>query len=194
MSDLRIGVAVLAAGSSRRFGDADKLAQPFRGKRLGEHATQAITAERFAQAWVVTSQGSHPCSETWRADGFDIVTNPSASGGMGTSVALAAALAHDTNLDALLIALADMPLVPAEHFQAFAARMGDEQSILVSARDQTRLPPAMFGSAHFAELEALIGDKGARDLLAKGQMITCPPDWLIDIDTPEDLQKYGQAG
>ena len=112
---------------------------------------------------------------------------------MGTSVALAAELADANGCDALMIALADMPLVPTEHFAALAKVSMHPQEVLVSASKKVRMPPAIFGKDHFVSLSELQGEKGARDLLARGQVVECPPEWLIDIDTPDDLRKHGQA-
>ena len=44
---MRLGVALLAAGSSRRFGEADKLAQPLGDELLGVRAAKAIPLDRF---------------------------------------------------------------------------------------------------------------------------------------------------
>ncbi len=185
---MRLGVALLAAGSSQRFGDADKLAQLFRGMRLGEHAAAAIPVARFELAWAITQSDKLE----WRTDGFKLVLNPHAYQGMGTSVALAAQLAIEAGLDALLIALADMPLVPRAHFEALVNAATSPQDIAVSSNG-ARTPPAIFGRDHFQELAALNGDKGARDILTQGRIIACPPEWLIDIDTPQALRKYGQG-
>lgn len=189
----RLGVALLAAGSSRRFGSADKLAQPFRGRLLGEHAARAIPIERFKSAWVITSIGGHPCEPGWIDAGFEPVINPKAHEGLSASVVMAAELAEANRCDALLIALADMPLVSTGHFSALANLSTHGHDIFVSAWGDARMPPAIFGKDHFVTLSESEGDTGARDLLAAGTPVVCPPDWLIDIDTPEALQKYGQS-
>lgn len=183
----RLGVALLAAGSSRRFGDADKLSASYQGLMVGEHAPQAIPVERFQCAWVVTAGRDHPCEPTWRAAGFEVLINPLSSDGMGTSVALAARAAMEANLDSLLIALADMPLVPRSHFEALIGAFTNAETIAVSAKDEARMPPAIFGKGHFKALAASSGDTGARSLLKEGEIVECPPQWLKDIDTVEDL-------
>lgn len=189
MAELRIGAALLAAGSSRRFGDMDKLVQPLFGRPLGEHAAAAIPADRFAAAgaWVIASQLNHPCQRAWQNAGFSVVLNDSAENGMGTSVALVARTAGMADCDAILIALADMPLVPREHFAALVDAFSGPADIICSSNGQSQMPPAIFGSDHFAALAALTGDKGAGAMLAQGDVIPCPPEWLIDIDTPEAL-------
>ena len=120
--------------------------------------------------------------------------NASAREGMGTSVALAARLAREAECKALLIALADMPLVPVAHFQALARRADEigERAIIVSQIGEARTPPAVFGRAHFSALTDLGGDTGARRILQKGEVVPCPPEWLEDIDTPEALARLSK--
>lgn len=188
-------MAVLAAGASRRFGEADKLAARFRGKRLGEHVCENAPAKLIAPgcAIVIASSADSACRLAWEKAGFQIALNARADRGMGTSVALAAILAGRARCDALLIALADMPLVPRAHFAALieASRTGSEA--VCSTDGNTRLPPAVFGARHLPKLALLDDDIGARALLKDARTLSCPPEWLIDIDTPEALQKYGQA-
>ncbi|MEO1730389.1 MAG: nucleotidyltransferase family protein [Pseudomonadota bacterium] len=187
-----IAVAVLAAGSSRRFGDADKLAARFRGKRLGEHVCAALAKGPFAHRWVIASRADHPCHAAWGRSGFITALNARSSEGMGTSVALAANLARQARCKALLISLADTPLVPAEHFATLAAKVAKlgDGGIIVSRSHDTLMPPAAFGAAHFERLAQLTGDKGARAILQEGKALACPPEWLIDIDTPEALARF----
>ncbi|WP_299193847.1 nucleotidyltransferase family protein [uncultured Erythrobacter sp.] len=193
MTEFRIGVALLAAGASRRFGEADKLAAQFRGRPLGEHAASALPQEKFARGWVITSVAGHPCEDHWRGCGLQPVVNPDAVKGMGSSVALAASLAQEAGLDALLVALADMPLVPREHYCALLGALKRPCDIAASSNGDRNLPPAIFGSDFFTALMELSGDQGARKLIGESRSLDCPPDWLIDIDSPQDLQDHGQA-
>ncbi|MEM1051389.1 MAG: nucleotidyltransferase family protein [Pseudomonadota bacterium] len=183
----RLGVALLAAGASRRFGEADKLAVDFRGERLGEHAALALAGVGYVQGWVITSAPDHPCERTWRSCGFTPLINPNAHKGMGTSVALAAKVAEQASLDGLLIALGDMPLVPQEHFEALIDVWDVSEPIVVSAKGDVRMPPALFSSGQFKALQQSTGDQGARVLIEQGLAIPCPPGWLKDVDRPEDF-------
>ena len=192
MAELRkIGVALLAAGASRRFGDADKLSQRIGDDRLGEIAAIAFPRSRCSRGWVIVSAQGHPCERVWATEGFEPVANPLAHQGMGTSVALAAQLALHECIDALAIVLADMPMVPTEHFVALIDAVADAEDIATSAIGDARMPPAVFGSAHFSILAEQSGDRGARGLLEQGKVVECPAGWLIDIDTPADLAKHG---
>ncbi|EAQ27820.1 hypothetical protein NAP1_09507 [Erythrobacter sp. NAP1] len=184
----RLGVALLAAGASRRFGSEDKLEAIFRGRRLGEHAAMAIPIEEFAASWVITSRSGHACEQLWKERGLEPIVNPRAANGMGTSVACAARRAEAEGLDGLVIALADMPMIPRGHFMTLMSALDGPQAIAVSAFKKHRSPPAVFGRGHFSALASREGDIGARDLLARGEPILCPPNWLVDIDTPEALK------
>lgn len=192
MAKRRVFMAVLAAGSSRRFGQKDKLVQPFRGKRLAEHICEAAPMDRLAPggAIVLASRADHPCRAAWEKAGFQIALNARADRGMGTSVALAAGLARQTKSDALLIALADMPLVPASHLAALIGACQTHGDSVCSFDGQRRTPPAIFGRDHFSSLATLHEDVGARALLQRARTIECPPEWLIDIDTPEALRRF----
>jgi len=188
----RVFMAVLAAGSSRRFGEDDKLAARFRGKRLGEHICDNAPRELIAPqcAVVIASRADHPCRAAWEKAGFQIALNARAQEGMGTSVALAALLAQKRDCDALLIALADMPLVPQTHLAALieACRAGSDT--VCSTNGTARTVPATFSRRAFAALTTLDEDVGARGLLKGAQALSCPPQWLIDIDTPQALARY----
>lgn len=191
----RVAAALLAAGASRRFGPDDKLAADLKGTMLGVHAALAMNARRFCAAWVITSPPGHPCEAEWRDAGFKPVSNPTADEGMGTSVAMAAQLASEAGADALLIALADMPMVPSEHFSALIIEGERHRSgyIVGSQGTGAIMPPAVFGSGHFSALARLSGDAGARSLLKDAEALNCAPEWLVDVDTPETLEALAKS-
>ena len=181
-------VALLAAGQGRRFG-ADKLSAPLRGKMLGLHAADTLAQVPFDRRWVIVADLAHPCVSGWQAAGFEAVCNPEAATGMGTSVALAGNLAAAAGVDQLLIALADMPLVPAGHFAALLeqGRRDGEHAMIASSEGRTPMPPALFGSARFARLALSQGDSGARAMLVDATLVAAPPGSLTDVDDAATL-------
>ncbi|MDJ0642446.1 MAG: nucleotidyltransferase family protein [Erythrobacter sp.] len=185
----RLMVAVLAAGQSRRFAPGDKLCAIFRNKPLGLHVSDTMSRVHADQRVVIAAEEDHPCAKGWQSAGFSVVRNPNAEEGMGTSVAVAARLARRTQSDFLLIALADMPMVPGSHYVALAERGLERGSdvIVASSHGAARMPPAVFGSGYFDDLAELGGDRGARNLLQQGETVSCPAEWLADIDRREDL-------
>lgn len=191
MAELQIAAAVLAAGQSRRFGAMDKLAADLKGRQLGEYATATLAGLPLAHRWVIAAQADHPCAAAWRAGGFAVAVNDRAGEGMGTSLALAARLALEAKADLLLVALADMPLIPASHFAALldrAAARGVE-ALVASEADGQRSPPVVFGANLLPELAKAAGDRGARHLLGRAEPLVCAADWLADIDDPATLAR-----
>ncbi len=191
MPELRIAAAVLAAGQSRRFGAADKLTAELKGRQLGEYAAATLAGLPLAHRWVIAAQADHPCAAAWQTGGFAVAVNDRADEGMGTSLALAARLALEAKADALLVTLADMPLIPASHFAALvnraAARGAD--ALVASEADGQRSPPVLFGANLLPELAKAGGDRGARHLLGQAEPLVCAADWLADIDDPTALAR-----
>ena len=180
-----VALALLAAGRSSRFGREDKLAAAFRGKPLWRHAAQTLRTLPLAHRWLIVRQPGQ-----FIAEGYTGIVNTHADQGIGASVALAAALAQEAGADALLIALADMPLVPASHFARLVEAAGPD-TLLASHNGSAPSPPALFGREHFAGLQKASGDKGARALLRAAGILRCDPALMIDIDTPEALLRHG---
>jgi molybdenum cofactor cytidylyltransferase len=178
MSDT-ILVAILAAGRSSRFG-SDKLAAKIGGMTLGERAVKLARSTGQPIIWIGSGQG-------WEPSDCEVVLNPLADHGMGTSVALAAKIAAERKSDAFLILLADMPMVNAELLQEMLIQGAP---ICCRYPDGNPGPPALLPAAYYAELRRLADDTGARHML-KG--LPClafldPPDGaLSDIDCPDDL-------
>lgn len=184
-----VAAAVLAAGKARRFG-ANKLLQPLAGIPLLRHALLAASAAFKGQVVLVTGPEADRVTDA-AADLVDrVVFNPDYADGIGTSIA-AAASAQGQDADALVILLADQPLVSADHLRRVAARWdGRLDRIVASAYAQTAGPPALFGSDYFAALSRLTGDRGARTVIeANAQSVTTVEfdAASIDIDTPADL-------
>jgi len=188
---MRLTVAILAAGQSRRFGKQDKLAALLRGKMLGLHIAQTLAGLSCEQRIVIAASESHPCSKGWRELGYEIIANPNAHAGMGTSLSLAAKVALDQSADALLVCLADMPLIPLSHLLALvdAVRGADTLAMAASTDGLTPMPPACFRSDRISQLADLSGDTGARELLPLARMIECEPRLLVDIDEISDLDR-----
>jgi molybdenum cofactor cytidylyltransferase len=190
MADPRdICVVILAAGASRRFGSEDKLAAQLHGKMLGLHVSGNLSHLDWGRKYVVTSAPDHPCAPGWLEDGFEVVINADATHGMGTSVALAAKLALECRSEALLICLADMPLVPAHHFMTMIENFGASHRNIATAGSNNASPPALFGREYLEEMTSLSGDTGARQLLRDAATIAIADQYLVDIDDPQTLER-----
>ena len=177
----RVAAILLAAGRSERFGD-DKLAAPFRGRPLGEHAAAMLAAMPFATHIAVTG----PSAVDLAALGFDCRRAP-VDAPMSVSLQLGIAAAAQADCDACLIALADMPLVPAAHIAALLA--AHDGVLTATLSGDRRMAPALIARSVFPRIAGLTGDQGARALLREARGVPAPPAWLVDIDTPGDVAR-----
>lgn len=180
-SDADIGVLLLAAGRSSRFGQ-DKLVAPFRGRPLWEWSAIAAEEAGFANRFLVVSQATALSTR----EGWRMVENPDAHDGMGTSIATGVRAASACSR--LVIALADMPLVPPAHLVKLAEGQG---SIFTRYDGEAYGCPAAFPASAFPKLAALTGESGARSLDLPDATILEPADTrlLCDIDTRPQLDR-----
>lgn len=177
----RTCLVLLAAGLSTRFGAADKLAQPVGGRPLAMHAAETLVTIPFlARIAVVAGDTSLP--------GYRTVLNPHPEAGQSGSLRLGVAAALEIAPDAILVALADMPLVTADLIRRLLVTADGPAAIVASHDGQRPQPPALFGSDHFAALLETSGDQGARDLIRSGNFVQADPRELIDVDAPADLE------
>jgi molybdenum cofactor cytidylyltransferase len=182
----RIGLVLLGAGQSTRFG-SDKLAAELFGEPLIRYTTRQFSSVPFAIRTVVTT----PRSVTLSDLGFDevVLTDPAPQ-----SVSLKAAVDRMQSccIDAVLIALADMPLISSEHLErlrgAFTAR-----SPVCSVVGKVRCPPVLFPAGMLDQLASATGDQGARRLLVGATAIEADEDTLLDVDTPANLERAAEA-
>lgn len=179
---MKIAAVLLAAGRSERFADGDKLAAPLGDLPLGLHAARTLSALPLAMHIVVTG----PSGMAW--PDFTVVPNDRRHAGMARSIALGVKAARRTDIDAVLIALADMPFVSVEHLERLIAFHRGPETLVASSDGIVRMPPALFGAAWFDALETLSGDRGARAMLEQAEIVLADPAELHDIDRLVDIE------
>lgn len=197
-SILKIGGILLAAGGSSRLGKPKQLLQ-FQGRSLIRIAADTLTNSLCRPIVVVLG------AETDRSayEVADLPVGVCANGewqiGMGSSIrsGLQHLLGNEPDLDAVVIALSDQPLVTAADIDSLITEFITTTSPIVAARYGGIVGvPALFSKAVFGELLGLDGDKGAR------RIIRSRPDDVrtvtietaaIDIDTPDDADRLNMA-
>jgi len=179
---------VLAAGKSRRFGADKRQARNSQGQTLLGLALENIPSG-FRQHILVLHPGDEAVASAYAAN-WQIVYAEQAEQGMGNS--LAAAIPHVADCTAVLIALADMPLVLPETFTLLAEAARPDR-IVVPFFEQQRGNPVVIGRDFLPTLAALKGDSGARQLMQQHPELVVrlevnDPGVLRDIDTAAELQ------
>jgi CTP:molybdopterin cytidylyltransferase MocA len=184
-----LAIALLAAGKAERFGGG-KLDAELRGKPLGQHALDAAMALDQGPVLLVVGE---PVPAFAQGAG-ELLVNPHATEGLGTSVALAARHAAEHGNQALLLLAADMPLVSETTLRRLVDACAPDVPSAVLHRDGHPGVPACFPRDWFDALQGLTGDKGAGALLRgsdKVRTIAVPATELADVDRPEDLAGLG---
>jgi molybdenum cofactor cytidylyltransferase len=183
-------VALLAAGRSRRFGDADKLLAELDGQPLILHAAALLMALPCHRRWAVCQSSDHDTATLLHPLGFDLLTNP--DGSQTQSLQIAAKAAFAQGAPAILVLLADMPRVRADHIATLIAtwQASDGARPITSLSGSTPMPPVIFPASYAERIAALEPETPARALLQDAMLVPADPATLIDIDTISDL---GQA-
>jgi len=188
MSSACTGI-LLAAGQGRRFG-ADKLLQPLAdGTPLALAAARQLLAALPHSVAVVADAGGELAGHLARL-GLQVVANPRAAQGMGTSIA--SGVGASAAARGWVIALADMPWVPPAVIRDVAHALAQGADIVAPVCQGRRGHPVGFAARHGAALQQLRGDAGASGIIAAHtaslQLIeTAERGVLLDVDVPESL-------
>lgn len=177
-----IAVLLLAAGRGTRFGGA-KLDADLEGQPVAFHAAAMLAGLPFARHFAVVREDTPALAPL----GWTTLPLDSPHAPQSRSLAIGVAAARAAGARGVLIALADMPLVPAAHVAALVGAFDGDR--IASSAEGQRMPPALFGARHFGALEALSGDRGAGALLADAPCLPLPPGAELDVDRPEDLAR-----
>ncbi|WP_253379046.1 nucleotidyltransferase family protein [unidentified bacterial endosymbiont] len=168
-------VLILAAGRGERFltsgGSTHKLAAQLNGKPVLEHVIEAVETANL--------RGHLVCPEGGTC-------------GMGESISLGV---HATlEAQGWLILPADLPLIQPYSLQRVAAEL-EENSVVVPHHQHHSGHPVGFRHEHRAELLALSGDTGAKEIVRRARQRGEAKDIFLsdqgithDIDTLADLQ------
>jgi len=195
-----VDAIVLAAGRSRRMGQANKLLAEVDGEPMVARVVRTLRGSRVREVIVVTGHQAEPVRGALEGSGARIVHNPDFEQGMSTS--LAAGLgALAPGADGALIALGDMPLLRPPHVEALLEAFDplEGRAVVVPTHRGKRGNPVLWAARFFPEMRALAGDVGARALFLAhaGEVCEVPIDdeaVLVDVDTPEALAAlHGEA-
>lgn len=191
---MKVAGALLAAGAASRFG-GPKALLPFRGSTFVRHLAGELLAVA-APVVVVAPPKPHRIAEALDGLGpaVQLIVNPWAAKGMGSSIAAAArALAtRAARADALLLALVDQPLADRELFARLIEAGGATGWAASDYGDGVVGPPALFPREAWPALAGLAGDSGARGLLERSRdrvERVAFADGRVDVDTPGDYER-----
>jgi molybdenum cofactor cytidylyltransferase len=200
-SRISIGAVLLAAGAGARLGGRPKALLELGGVPLVRRQLIALSGAGVDEVAVVLGHHAGLIEPVVRSFPIQVVRNPSPDDGQASSVRLGLA-ALSPKLDAVIVALADQPLIGDKDIVdlicAFKKR-GD--AAMVAPRVRVDGGEALPGTP--VMLDAALRDEwlaGAADLACRNWRRRHPERvrWFdtdnrryrIDIDTPEDLAQF----
>lgn len=177
----RLAAIVLAAGASRRMGDANKLALPWIGRPMVCHPIDAALAAGFDPVVVVTGHEALRIEDLVGDRAVSFVHNVRHASGMASSIRCGLR-ALPRGVDGVAILLGDMPRVEASHLARLAAAFSpeDDRAIVVPTVGGRWGNPILWGRRFFEEMGSLDGDRGAR-AIAEANL-----DLVAEVDMGDD--------
>ncbi len=183
---------ILAAGpGSRLRAGLPKPLLPFRGRPLVLWQVEAALAAGVGE--VVVVDGAADLSKTLPPE-VSCLHNRGWREGQAGSLRLGVDWCRRRGHQAVVVGLADQPLVPAEAWERVAT--APSSPIVMASYGGRRGHPVRLRRDIWPLLPAT-GDQGARTLIARH------PDWVLgvecpgepmDLDTPADLRALGEPG
>ena len=193
-----IGLIILAAGASVRYGESKQLLS-LNGETFLRRIVRESSESVCLPIVVVFGADAENLSRHIEDFGVYTVQNTDWKKGMGTSISagIEKLLEVDEKAAGAVITVCDQPFVDARIINHLVQNFAENQSSIVASRyAETLGVPALFSRKLFPELIKLKTSGGAKELIKRFSAETIAIDFskgAIDVDTPEDfdrLQKH----
>ncbi|WP_218312174.1 nucleotidyltransferase family protein [Alteromonas antoniana] len=203
----RLGIVILAAGASERYGGNKLISKHPSGCSLIRHTVEVCQPLcSFGLPVVVTGRWHDALTSELTSAPCQILHNVHWPQGMGTSIARgvnnlltlegrSGNTADELNTPThILVVLGDLPLLTTDSLRSLSdTAQRYPKRVVASAWQKNVTVPAVFPAGAFPLLTSLREDKGAR-LILKKMLAENPDDILlvphiqagVDIDTPSD--------
>ena len=186
---------MLAAGGSSRLGRPKQLIR-FAGETLLRRAARSLADSVYFPVVVVMGSESETASAEIEGLPVYTVVNEKWDEGMSSSLrtGLNLLLELEPDLDGVLIALCDQPMITTELLNRFAYEFSEPRGAVIAASySGVSGVPALFSKDLFDELLRLRGEKGARQIIRdRDDVCTIDiPEAADDIDTQADAARFG---
>jgi molybdenum cofactor cytidylyltransferase len=193
---VKVEGVVLAAGASSRMGYSKALLMLV-GRSFLDRVLEGMRGGGVSRCTVVVADSADEVAGSAKALGADVVVNPEPELGQISSLRVGVR-ALRAGCPGAVVTLVDHPLVKPSTYHAVAAELGrDPDALVVPVFGRKRGHPLGLGRKWFDELLRVPEDRGARWLLYQHsedvvELQVDDPGVLLDLDTPEDVQKVWQ--
>lgn len=199
-----VGAVLLAAGAGSRLGGRPKALLELGGVPLVLRQLIALSGAGVDEVVVVLGHHAEAVESAVRQFPITLVHNPSPDDGQASSVRIGLR-ALSPKLDAVIVALADQPLIDAQDIVALIGafkKRGDAAMVVprvqLAGGEAAPGNPVIFDGALREEWLA-----GSADLACRKWRQNHPdrvrwfdtdnPRYRIDIDTPDDLERFAAS-
>lgn len=164
----RIGVVVLAAGLSRRYGAQNKLLRMVDGESMVRRVISLFDRLGFGTLLAVVGHDADLVEGELAGLQVATVFNPLFNDGMGGSVAVGIKAISNYDVDGALICVADLPGLNAACVRSVceAFRAAGSQRVAIPCFAGERGHPVCIPKRLFGELMKLSGESGAKQTIA----------------------------
>ncbi len=170
---------------------------PFRETNLLGNAIEQAGNSLAEEVFVVLGANAEKIRTNLNFPDFNYVENKHWSDGIGSSIAAGMKnILEKENFDAVLLMLADQPLIDSTYLNTMIEELRKDPSKIVATKyPESNGVPSLFPKKFFPELLLLKGDTGAKSLLNQKSFpvtVLDPGNKTLDIDTPEDFRKISK--
>lgn len=171
-----ITAIILAAGSSTRFGDKNKLLKPFMDSSIFGHVVKTMTNLPIAEVILVTGYEHEKIAEAIKHSNVHIIHNSEFQTGIASSIKCGVSAASQKT-EGYMICLGDMPYITMEYIKNLLDTFINSQipSIIVPTFQYRKGNPVIFSKNFIDDLLKIEGDKGAREVIDNH------PDSIIEV-------------
>jgi molybdenum cofactor cytidylyltransferase len=192
-SAANLAVVVLAAGEARRMGAAKQLLE-IDGKPMARLVVETALALQCGPVHVVLGSRAAEVRAALEDLPVALVENGRWREGMGASLQAGVASALADSPTALLVTLADQPLVLCAQLQRLLERFLQSEAALGACRYAGSVGvPAIFDRSLFSALLEIPPGGGCKqligELLDRAVLVDCP-EAAVDIDTPAEYAAF----
>ena len=185
---MTVGVLLLAAGSSRRFGTDKRYARLASGETILESCVRTVQDAKLPLL-VCLPAGDTRTPEVLRQFRVDSYQCRNSARGIGAT--LAESIGQVTQWRGVIVGLADMPYIRSSSYRIVADQL-ESDGICVPRYGGEQGHPVGFGRLFFPALAGLSGDLGARKMLQQHPhrityLDVSDSGILRDIDSRDDL-------
>ena len=189
---MNISATILAAGSSERMEEANKLLLPYRSEALIKIVSRMLIDSLLDPIFIVTGYEHDKVVKLLPKSLDNIIYNKDWHKGMSRSIYKAIS-SLPANIDGNMIVLGDMPLITVKTLNElksiFLSNNGEK--IIYAEYFGKQANPVIFPKKYFKEMLLLKGDNGCKDIISQNKknalgVSVDSSEVIFDCDTKSD--------